>query len=271
MLSQRRRPTAARSASGARSTLDTTATKASYSVEFSQVARLQGLAFYRTAVDITNNTTTAASSPASSTPTPTPACANGFCRTPQFAIPLAGLDNFHSDDMVQYMDSQGLLVAGAVNSVRRDASDHLRQPAVDHRLGRHGHRPTLRAPERGGSVAGDDRLCVPGLALLRVGARDDGRRRSATRPIRGALRRPAGIAAHEHRRPQHRHQRLAPSNRSGRRDLLRRDAGKPDRAPAGRQSDPSHNLIPGQVVLLGNVFTSARSRSTSPRPSASWT
>jgi hypothetical protein len=90
---------------------------AAYSVELSQVARLQGLsAFYRTAVDITNNTSNGGVNARIQFSYGNAACAGNLCRTQQLVIPLAALDNFHTDDMVQYLDGRGLLVAGAVNS-----------------------------------------------------------------------------------------------------------------------------------------------------------
>jgi hypothetical protein len=94
------------------------ATAAAYSVELSQVVRLQGLAFYRTAVDLTNNTSRAGVQAHIQFTYANAACAatGGICRTSPFVIALAGLDNFHTDDMVQYLDSQGLLAAGAVDS-----------------------------------------------------------------------------------------------------------------------------------------------------------
>ncbi len=99
-------------------TLGTNAPKASYSVELSQVARLQGLAFYRSAVDITNNTTNGGVVARIQYSYANAACPNSFCRTPASSrSTLAGLANFHSDDMVHFLDTQGLLVPGAAASV----------------------------------------------------------------------------------------------------------------------------------------------------------
>lgn len=114
--------TAARVPAGpAIGTLQKGATSAAYSVELSQVVRLQGLAFYRTAVDLTNNTrsngVTATLQFSYANANPLCASSGGICRTSKFVITLAALDNFHSDDMVQFLDSQGLLLSGAVNSV----------------------------------------------------------------------------------------------------------------------------------------------------------
>jgi hypothetical protein len=109
-------PTMARVPGGI-GTLGTSAPKASYSVELSQVARLQGLAFYRSAVDITNNTTNGGVVARIQYSYANAACPNSFCRTQVFLIALSGLANFHSDDMVQYLDGQGLLVPGAAASV----------------------------------------------------------------------------------------------------------------------------------------------------------
>lgn len=112
-------PTAARvPAIPAMGTLQKGAANAAYSVELSQVVRLQGLAFYRTAVDLTNNTTSGGVIARIQFSYANAACAatGGICRTSPFVITLAALDNFHTDDMVQYLDSQGLLASGAVNS-----------------------------------------------------------------------------------------------------------------------------------------------------------
>ncbi|MGE5278245.1 MAG: hypothetical protein ACM3SU_14695 [Acidobacteriota bacterium] len=99
-------------------TLGKNAAAAAYSVELSQVVRLQGLAFYRTAVDLTNNTTRGGVTARIQFTYANAACAatGGICRTSPFVITLAGLDNFHQDDMVQFLDSQGLLASGAVDS-----------------------------------------------------------------------------------------------------------------------------------------------------------
>jgi hypothetical protein len=109
-------PTMAR-VPGGLGTLGTNAPKASYSVELSQIPRLAGLsAFYRAAVDITNNTTNGGVVARIQYSYANAACQNGFCRTQVFPITLAGLDNFHTDDMVQFLEDQGLLVAGAVDN-----------------------------------------------------------------------------------------------------------------------------------------------------------
>lgn len=86
-----------------------------YSAELSQVVRKQGAAFYRTAVDISNNTTHGGVLARIQFSYANAGCTGGFCRTSPLTIPLAGLDNFHQDDMVQFLDNQGLLAAGAVN------------------------------------------------------------------------------------------------------------------------------------------------------------
>jgi len=92
-------------------------TAASYSLEIPVVARVQGTAFFRTAIDLNNNTnqngvlaryqfsyTCVASS-----------CSpqGGFYRTPVQSVTLDGLDNFHQDDFVQYLDSRNLLQPGS--------------------------------------------------------------------------------------------------------------------------------------------------------------
>ncbi|MFN2387299.1 MAG: hypothetical protein ABR576_13610 [Thermoanaerobaculia bacterium] len=93
-------------------------TAASFSVELPVLARVQGTAFFRTSVTITNNTnkngviaryqfsyTCVAS---------TCAPPGGFYRTGVQTITLDGLDSFHQDDFIQFLDSQALLQTGAV-------------------------------------------------------------------------------------------------------------------------------------------------------------
>jgi hypothetical protein len=97
--------------------LAATAPAAAYSVELSQVARLAGLgAFYRTAIDITNNTGNGGVNARVQYSYGNAACAGNLCRTQPLVIPLAAVDNFHTDDMVSYLNDRGLLVAGAVDN-----------------------------------------------------------------------------------------------------------------------------------------------------------
>jgi hypothetical protein len=82
------------------------------------VARIQGTAFFRTSIDINNNTSkngvtaqyqfsyTCVSSSCSPV--------GGFYNTPLQTITLPGLGNFHQDDIVNYLAGQGLLQPGAV-------------------------------------------------------------------------------------------------------------------------------------------------------------
>ena len=93
-----------------------------YSVEVPVVARVQGTAFFRTSIDINNNTTSNgviaqfqfsyACVAASCNPV------GGFYRTtpgdPRTTVTLQAIGNFHQDDFVQYLDSQGLLAPGAL-------------------------------------------------------------------------------------------------------------------------------------------------------------
>jgi hypothetical protein len=86
-----------------------------YSVQLNIVTRVQGLSFYKTAVDITNNTTT-----------------DGVTATFQYCFTLGGVyqgctgpetivllsfDNFHQDDIIDYLGTiPGLLPPAAVSS-----------------------------------------------------------------------------------------------------------------------------------------------------------
>jgi hypothetical protein len=90
----------------------------SYSVEVPVVTRVQGTALFRTAIDISNNT---GASPVvaryqysynrfNSDGT------KSFFRTPVLSISLLAFDNFHTDDFVQYLGTQGVLESGADQS-----------------------------------------------------------------------------------------------------------------------------------------------------------
>ncbi|MFY9551162.1 MAG: hypothetical protein WAU32_08435, partial [Thermoanaerobaculia bacterium] len=91
------------------------AATAGYTVQVNVVTRVQGTSFFRTAIDVTNNTSTAGVT-----------ATHQFCYTSggvfqgcsqRTAFPtLLALDNFHTDDIVQYIGSLGLLVPGADTS-----------------------------------------------------------------------------------------------------------------------------------------------------------
>lgn len=89
----------------------------SYSVEVPVVARIQGTAFFRSSLAITNNTNKSGVTASyqfsytcfSSGCSP----ANGFYRTTVQTITLQALDSFVQDDFVDYLNSQGLLQPGA--------------------------------------------------------------------------------------------------------------------------------------------------------------
>ncbi len=93
-----------------------------YSVEIPVLARVQGTAFFRTSIDINNNTTkngvTATFQFAYTCVAPACNPAGGFYRTdsrsPSAKITLPAISNFHQDDFVQYLDSLGMLQPGAV-------------------------------------------------------------------------------------------------------------------------------------------------------------
>ena len=92
------------------------ASAVSYSVEVPVVTRVVGTALFRTAIDISNNT--------SSTPVAvrfqysyTRTSDAGFFRTPVQTINLLAFDNFHTDDFVQYLGTiPGVLQPGADQS-----------------------------------------------------------------------------------------------------------------------------------------------------------
>lgn len=93
------------------------AVAAGYSAQLNIVTRVQGLSLYRTAVDITNNTTAdGVSATFQYCFTLTSTGVYQGCTTGQ-TILLNHFDNFHQDDIIQYLGTiQGLLPAEAVNS-----------------------------------------------------------------------------------------------------------------------------------------------------------
>lgn len=93
----------------------------SYSVEVPVVTRVVGTALFRTAIDISNNTSSGTSA------APVVARfqysynrvggAGGFFRTPVQSINLLAFDNFHTDDFVEYLGTlPGVLQPGADQS-----------------------------------------------------------------------------------------------------------------------------------------------------------
>jgi len=91
--------------------LDAKATAASYSAQVNIVTRVQGTSFFRTAIDITNNTNTDGVVAQVQYCYTFSGTYQG-CTTSQ-DIGLAALDNFHQDDMVAYLGTLGVLVPGA--------------------------------------------------------------------------------------------------------------------------------------------------------------
>jgi hypothetical protein len=93
-------------------------TGTTYSVEVPVLARVQGTAFFRTSIDINNNTSkngvTAQFQFSYTCVAASCSPVGGFYRTSLQTVTLQGLGNFHQDDFIQYLDAQGLLVPGAV-------------------------------------------------------------------------------------------------------------------------------------------------------------
>jgi hypothetical protein len=86
------------------------ATAAAYSAQVNIVTRVQGTSFFRTAIDITNNTDV--NGVAQMQYCYTLSGAFQGCTQTQ-SISLLALDNFHTDDIVDYLGSLGVLVPGA--------------------------------------------------------------------------------------------------------------------------------------------------------------
>jgi len=89
----------------------------SYSVEVPVLARVQGTAFFRTFIAITNNTNKSGvtASYQFSYTCVSAGCspAGGFYRTAVQTVTLQALDSFVQDDFIDYLNSQGLLQPGA--------------------------------------------------------------------------------------------------------------------------------------------------------------
>jgi hypothetical protein len=77
----------------------------SYSVEVPVLARVQGTAFFRTMVDILNNTnqTITAAYQYSYACVPTSCGGNNFFRTPVVSLTIPALGDFHQDDFIGYL------------------------------------------------------------------------------------------------------------------------------------------------------------------------
>ena len=123
------------------------ATTATYSAQVNIVTRVQGTSFFRTAIDISNNTTTG------TTAAPVTATYQ-YCYTlsglfqgctPGATLALLAFDNFHTDDIVDYLGTQGLIPAEAQASSFGTfivTFDHL--PSGNGRA----TRPSARSPSR---------------------------------------------------------------------------------------------------------------------------
>jgi hypothetical protein len=94
--------------------LEHKATAESYSAQVNIVTRVQGTSLFKTAIDITNNTD---SSPVIATLQYCYQLASGFAGcTLGVDIELLNFDNFHTDDMVQYLGGLGVIPPDAQNS-----------------------------------------------------------------------------------------------------------------------------------------------------------
>jgi hypothetical protein len=91
------------------------ATAAGYSVQVNVVTRVQGTSLFKTAIDVTNNTETDGVTASFQYCYNTAAGFQG-CTVASTIGPLHPLDNFHQDDMVQYIGSLGLIDQTAQNS-----------------------------------------------------------------------------------------------------------------------------------------------------------
>ncbi len=83
---------------------------AAYSAQVNIVTRVQGSSFFKTAIDITNNTET------DGVVALVQFCYNASgafqgC-TPRLEIGLLSIDNFHTDDMVEFLGAEGVITPG---------------------------------------------------------------------------------------------------------------------------------------------------------------
>ncbi len=204
------------------------ATAAAYSAQVNIVTRVQGTSFFKTAIDITNNTEV-----------------DGVVALVQYCysvnnvfqnctepleIALLSLDNFHTDDMVDFLGAEGVIGPDARASSFGTMLVTFENVPSAARMGRHRHGAHLqRLPGQPGARHPRDRLSR--LALLRVGERHA--RRNDPRHDHGPDRR--GRPPDESRRHEHGFERPGRGQRGHL--LLRRHAG--DARPTGRGSAAS--------------------------------
>jgi hypothetical protein len=87
------------------------ATTATYSAQVNIITRIQGTSFFKTSIDITNNTDVDGVSATFQYCYTLNGSFQG-CTTPK-SINLLAFDNFHTDDIVQYLGTLGILAPGA--------------------------------------------------------------------------------------------------------------------------------------------------------------
>ena len=161
------------------------------------VTRVQGTSFFKTAIDITNNTD------ADGVVALVQYCYNvgrrvsGMLRRPWRSRSFR-FDNFHTDDMVEFLGAARRHSCRAAKPLRH-ASRDVREPPYRLRLGGHGYGADLQPLRPGQPGARDRGDRLPRLALLRVGEHHP--RRNDPRHGRGADR--CGRTAHEPRRHEH--------------------------------------------------------------------
>ena len=98
-----------RNANGSDARMEPKATAAAYSAQVNIVTRVQGTSFFKTAMDITNNTDTDGVIASLQYCYNVGAEFRGCTAPGDVDLELLSLDNFHTDDMVQYLGSLGVI------------------------------------------------------------------------------------------------------------------------------------------------------------------
>ena len=211
------------------------------------MTRVTGQSFYRTAVDITNNTAT-----------------DGVIASFQYCFTLSGVyqgcttsaaitlhpyDNFHTDDIIDYLGQQSLISADAA-----DASFGTFIVTFDGLPSNNGWEGTVlgrtyNAANNADPVDGDRRDRVSGISLLRVLASARSSRSCAT-PLRAT--RPPARCGPIWASP------TPPSTTSSTRSTFQVSFfDTATGVQVGGVSTPPHALAPGEVFQFNDVFTAA--------------
>ena len=220
-------------------------------------------AFYRTAVDITNNTQRTASSRESSTATERGL--PGLCTHPAAVIPLAAVDNFHTDDMVEFL----AIWACSRRAPWTTPSARCSSPSTTFRPTSAGRARPRRALQRVNEAnpARDRRIAYPGSLFFESATQSVVVVRDTSPPARptGSLRTNLGV----------RNTDLADTDAPVSVDVASTTSPRAARRTGRRSATPCtvNDLQPGEVHLINNVFVAAadpRQRQLGDRPASTF-